>query len=221
MTRRMVTLVVALLACAGVGGVAWARSRAFGGEADPLPYYESHDLTPRWSGSGASAHRIAPFVLTSQSGTRVSDADLAGKVHVASFIYTRCAVVCPALVKSLKRVQSEIGDPRLVIVSYSVTPELDPPAVLASFGRERGIDPSRWYLLTGDREVIYRLARDSYFTSDDRLPRTPGEAGALLHTEQLVLVDRNGQLRGIYNGTQPAELDHLVADAQILLAGPG
>jgi protein SCO1/2 len=115
-------------------------------------------------------------------------------------------------------VQAALDEPGVVIVSYSVTPELDSPQVLAAFGRERGIDPARWKLVTGDRNQIYSLARDTYFANDDRLRATLTDASAVLHTEKLVLVDRQEQLRGVYNGTQPFEIDYLIEDAQTLLS---
>ena len=120
--------------------------------------------------------------------------------------------------QSLTRVQAALDEPGVVIVSYSVTPELDSPQVLAAFGRERGIDPARWKLVTGDRNQIYSLARDTYFANDDRLRATLTDASAVLHTEKLVLVDRQEQLRGVYNGTQPFEIDYLIEDAQTLLS---
>jgi protein SCO1/2 len=181
--------------------------------ATPLPYYESNDFTPRWTGS---THQVGAFSLTAQTGAPFTDRDLAGRVHVASFIYTRCSGICPMLVSSLKRVQAAIDDPNVLIVSYSVTPELDSPAVLAAFGHERGVDPARWKLVTGDRDQIYALARDSYFASDERLRATLADPGAFLHTEKLVLVDGAGRLRGVYDGMQPFEIDHLIEDANAL-----
>jgi len=205
MTRFLVIL-LALLPAAGC-------SRP---SASALPYYESSDFTPKWNGS---AHRVGAFQLTSQTGAPFTDRDLAGRVHVASFIYTRCSAICPALVSHLKRVQAAIDDPNVVIVSYSVTPDLDPPAALAAFGRERGIDPARWKLVTGDRDQIYALARDTYFASDERLRATLADEREFLHTEKLVLVDRRGKLRGVYDGTQPFEIDHLIEDARTLADG--
>jgi protein SCO1/2 len=181
--------------------------------ASALPYYESGDFTPKWTGS---AHRVGAFSLTTQTGAPITGHDLAGRVHVASFIYTRCSAICPALVSNLKRVQAAIDGPNVVIVSYSVTPDLDSPAVLAAFGRERDIDPTRWKLVTGDRDQIYALARDTYFASDERLRATLIGDSAFLHTEKLVLVDRQGKLRGVYDGTQPFEIDHLIEDARTL-----
>lgn len=182
--------------------------------AAPLPYYESDDFTPSWEGS---AHRVGAFQLTTQTGTPIADRDLAGRVHVVSFIYTRCSAICPMLVSNLKRVQAAIADPSVWIVSYTVTPDQDSPVVLEAFGRDRGIDPARWKLVTGDRAQIYALARDSYFASDERLRTEPADTGALLHTEKLVLVDGAGRLRGVYDGTQPFEIDHLIEDARTLV----
>ena len=155
-----------------------------------VPFYDSPDFTPRWSQTPA---RVVDFALTSQQGKPVTGADLRGRIHVASFIFTRCTAVCPALVRQLKRVQAE--DVRLV--SFSVTPDLDTPAALAAYGAREGIDPAQWLLLTGDRSAIVRLAREFYFADDRRLEST---TGGFLHTEKVLLVDAEGRLRGVYNG---------------------
>jgi len=178
--------------------------------ASALPFYADASFTPHWT---AVPHRVAPFSLTTQTGDRISDATLAGRPYVASFIYTQCAAVCPILVRQLARVQAAVGD--VHIVSFSVTPNTDTPAVLAAFGRERGIDPRAWSLVTGDRRTIYELARTSYFADDSRVDAGLDET-AFLHTEKLLLVDGAGHLRGIYNGTQPHAVDQLIDDLTAL-----
>ena len=187
--------------------------------ADGLPYYESADFTPRWQ---PVTHRVASFHLTTQTGRVISARDLDGRIHVASFIYTQCAAVCPQLVAQLRRVEQATRDlPDVTLVSYTVTPETDTPRALAAFGRERGIDPSRWWLVTGERDQIYRLARGSYFADDNRVgPAVGGTSTDFLHTEKVVLVDRAGHLRGIYNGTEARDVDLLVADIRRLQAVP-
>jgi protein SCO1 len=173
-----------------------------------VPYYDTADFTPRWS---PTPSRAVDFTLTSQLGTQIGAADLRGRIHVASFIFTRCTAICPALVRQLTRVQGE--DIRLV--SYSVTPDLDTPAMLAAFGRREGIDPARWLLLTGDRRTIVRLAREFYFADDRRLEPASGD---FLHSEKVLLVDADGRLRGIYNGTVPFDIERLLADIRLLRA---
>lgn len=175
---------------------------------DGLPYYDEADFTPRWS---PVAHHVAPFELTTQEGRRLSSASLAGRPYVASFVYTSCAAVCPILVRQLARVQTTLGDAAR-IVSFSVTPDADTPEVLAAFGRERGIDPRTWSLVTGSKRTIYTLARTSYFADDSRIGLRPDDARAFLHSEKLLLVDADGHLRGVYNGTQPHAVDQLIDD---------
>jgi protein SCO1/2 len=184
------------------------------GDGVDLPFYASRDFTPNWTGS---AHRVGEFSLLNQTGASFTNADLRGRVHLASFIYTRCSGVCPALVASLRRVDRAVHDDRFRIVSFSVTPDLDPPAVLSAFGAERGIDPNRWILATGDKAGIFRLARESYFASDEVMSKTLRDPNAFLHTEKLILVDAKGQLRGIYDGTLPSDVDHAIDDAKLLL----
>ena len=179
-----------------------------------LPFYSSATFMPDWHGS---AHRVGEFSLLNQTGKAFTNRDLIGRVHLASFIYTRCSGVCPALVTSLRRVDRAIDDDRFRIVSYSVTPDLDPPAVLAAFGAERGINPARWILATGDKSEIFRLARESYFASDEIMSKTLADPNGFLHTEKLLLVDAKGQLRGVYDGTLPSDVDHAIADAKMLL----
>jgi len=180
-----------------------------------LPYYDSADLTPRWTRS--TRHTISEFSLTTQDGAAFTRNDLLGKAHVASFIFTRCAGICPAMVTQLAKVQEAINGRDAVLVSYSVTPQDDTPATLAAFGKLRGIDPERWKLVTGDPEQIYALARTSYFADDGRLEAGKAATDQFLHTEKALLVDRDGRLRGVYNATLPHDIDKLMADLDLLL----
>lgn len=175
--------------------------------AAALPYYSTADFSPQWS---PVAHRVGAFVLTDQRGRAFSDRD------VASFIYTRCSVVCPVLVRHLSKVQSAMAGTGGMIVSFSVTPDIDTPDVLGAFGRERGIDADRWKLVTGDKRAIYDLARDSYFADDDRIRASLDEPDAFLHTEKIVLVDQQGRLRGVYDGTLPRDIELLIGDLKAL-----
>jgi protein SCO1/2 len=195
-----------------VATTALGASRYFGGPT--LPFYGSSDFTPNWS---ETPHRVGEFSLTMQTGAPFTHRDLAGRVYVASFIYTRCSAICPALVSGLKKVQAGIANPAVQIVSFSVTPELDSPEVLAEFGKARGIDPAVWKLVTGDRDQIYALARDHYFANDTRMSATLADKDAFLHTEKLILVDQRGRLRGVYDGTLPRDIEHLVEDARALV----
>jgi protein SCO1/2 len=211
MTTRIMTGAGWLIAVAALALTAYIAAAE---TESVLPFYTGGDFTPNWNGS---AHRVGEFSLLDQTGAAFTDRDLRGRVHLASFIYTRCSGVCPALVTSLRRVDRALRDDRFRIVSYSVTPDLDPPAVLSEFGAERGIEPSRWILATGEKAAIFRLARESYFASDEIMSKTLSDPNAFLHTEKLILVDAEGKLRGVYDGTLPSDVDHAIADARLLL----
>jgi protein SCO1/2 len=186
-------------------------ARALKTTTPTLPFYDSPDFTPRWTDE--SSHHIAPFTLRTQTGATLTTADLLGRVHIANFMFARCPNLCPAVVASLKTVQAALRDTNVVLVSYSVTPEVDTPELLSAFGTARGIDPARWHLVTGDRRQIYELARSSYFADDSREGQRPDE---ILHSEKVLLVDQAGRLRGVYNGTHPFDMQRLIEDATLL-----
>jgi protein SCO1/2 len=171
-----------------------------------LPYYTTADFTPEWTPTPARALTIA---LTSQSGAAITGTSLAGRPYVASFFFARCSTICPTLTQQLKRVQDATS---IRLVSYSVTPATDTPEALAEYGRRHGIDATRWLLLTGDAASIYRAARTFYFAGDSRATG----ATDFLHTEKVLLVDAEGRLRGVYDGTLPHDIDRLIEDASVL-----
>ncbi len=181
--------------------------------ARALPYYDTREFTPKWT---SVDHRVAPFHLIDQENRPLTEKDLDGKIHVASFLFAQCPSLCPTLVQRLKPVQEAIrGHPDVMMVSYTVTPLTDTPAVLADFGHLRGIDPKRWRLATGEPSEIRRLVRDSYFADDDR-PIDGAPQSRLLHSEKVLLVDSGRHLRGIYNGTNAFEMERLVEDIATL-----
>ena len=208
MTARLGVISAAVLIIAGL-----STPRPWSAGASALPYYDSRDFTPRWT---PVDHRVASFHLVDQRNQPLTATDLDGRIHVASFLFTACPSVCPILVERLKPVQEAIRDQRdVLMVSFSVTPLTDTPAVLAGFGRMRGVDPDRWRLLTGELTEIEKVIRDSYFADDDR-PVDGVPQSRLLHTEKVLLVDRERHLRGIYNGTNAFEMERLVEDIATL-----
>lgn len=209
MMKRALVLSLTLLtaACSGI-------ERTPG---DGLPFYDSADFTPRWTTS--VEHRIGAFDLVTQTGEGLTAGDLDGRVHIASFIFTSCGDVCPTIVRQLSKVQTALtARPGAWLVSYSVTPEADTPQALEAFGRHQGIQPAYWKLVTGEAHQIYNLARRSYFADDGRLEAAQQASGQFLHTEKVLLVDRRGRIRGVYNGTLPYEIDKLIADLDVLLS---
>jgi cytochrome oxidase Cu insertion factor (SCO1/SenC/PrrC family) len=148
---------------------------------------------------------VAGFSLVNQDGQRVTHADLRGKVWVASFLFTRCCTGCPQVSANLARLQQDLPD-GVMLVSFSVDPEHDTPAVLKTYAEDHGADPKRWWLLTGEREPLYRLIQQSFHLGVEEnqgAARTPGNE--VTHSTRLVLVDRQGRIRGYFEGRQVDE----------------
>ena len=187
--------------------------------SDPLPYYESREFTPRWLTSNtvpADFHRIPAFSLTNQHADEVTESELDGKVTVASFFFTRCGGICPKLTAALQQVDAAFEpDADVLLLTHSVMPSDDTVPALRAFTAKHHIDSTRWHFLTGSRDVIYALGREAYFAEEDL--GTPPDPDAFLHTENLVLVDQERHLRGIYNGLNRASVRQLIADVHQLL----
>jgi protein SCO1/2 len=160
---------------------------------------------------------VTDFSLTEASGSGLQRTDLRGKVWIASFIFTRCAEACPTMMRQEAKLQEQL--PRrddLRLVSFSVDPDWDTPKVLTQYARTFGADKNRWLFLTGDKKQIYELAGRGF-----RLGAQEGDPSRempILHSSKLVLVDRNGLIRGYYDSTDDAALQKMVKDVERLLA---
>ena len=160
---------------------------------------------------------VPEFAFTEATGTALRRSNLLGKVWIASFIFTRCAEVCPVTMHQEVRLQAEL--PRrddLRLVSFSVDPDWDSPKVLTDYARIFGADRSRWLFVTGDRRQIYRLAIDGFHLATQ--DADPAKEMPILHSTKLVLVDRRGAIRGYYESTDDANLHKLIRDVRQVLA---
>ena len=155
---------------------------------------------------------IDQFLLYDQSGSELSMDDLYGKVWVADFIFTTCAGPCPEMSEKMARLQNIFdSEPALALVSFSVNPEYDSPAVLNEYGQRYGAKEGKWIFLTGSREEIHSVAVESFHLGSKDNP--------VFHSTRFTLVDAAGQIRGYYDSTDQAALDKLTKDAQLLVAG--
>lgn len=160
-------------------------------------------------------HKIAPFELVNQNGDTITQDDYTGKIYVADFFFTTCPTICPAMTKNMMLVQKEFkDDPEVMILSHSVTPEIDSVEVLKKYAVKKGVLDHKWNLVTGDRKQIYDLARKSYLAAKEN--KYGGEY-ALVHTENFLLVDKEGRLRSrSYDGTDAEDVEKLIQDIYIL-----
>ena len=157
---------------------------------------------------------LPDFALTERSGQPLRLADLVGKVWVADFFYTTCPGPCPMLSSRLSEVQKALGEePGARLVSISVDPEKDTPAVLKIYA-EKFQASERWFFCTGPKDAIYSLARNGF-----KLPiaDAPAEGGMIAHSTRLILVDRTGHVRGFYEGGTESSVGEVVRDIRRLL----
>jgi protein SCO1/2 len=150
-------------------------------------------------------------------GESVTNKTTAGKIYVANFFFASCKNICPAMMTNLEKVQKTFkNNERVLILSHTVTPLKDSVPVLGQYAEERHIDNKNWLLLTGDRDATYNLARQAYFADEvGGYGKKPDE---FLHTENVVLIDTKGRIRGVYNSSLIVEIDMLIEDIKRLQA---
>jgi cytochrome oxidase Cu insertion factor (SCO1/SenC/PrrC family) len=187
--RRAVLAALLLIALAALGYAGFTALRHK--ESSPLD-----DFGP-----------VGEFSLTERSGRTVTNANLAGKVWIASFVFTRCTGPCPQVSGSVARLQDAFRDePDVRLVTFTVDPEHDDPGELKKYAEHFGADSERWLFLTGPEEGLHRLIRENFHLG---VQRTEGEAlkpgQEVTHSTKLALVDRRGHVRGYFDGRQVDE----------------
>jgi protein SCO1 len=185
---------------------------------EKLKIFQPSDINPLLVDSSYrkinTDHTISNFKLINQNGDSVTNAITNNKIYVADFFFTTCTSICPKMSNSMAELQKEyLNDNSVVLLSHTVTPEIDSVPVLAEYAKKYDVDLKKWQLLTGDKKEIYNLARKSYFVVLDE-----GDGGVqdFIHTENFVLIDKKKRIRGFYDGTSPSQIDKLIDDIKIL-----
>lgn len=187
---------------------------------------------------------VPPFSLTERSGRQVTPEDLTGKVWIVNFFYTHCPDTCPLQSAQIAKLQADFAEEKdLRLISITVDPERDTPAVLREYADRFGADPARWLFLTGEKEAIYWLAREGFRLGagvpeeqaqgpgirrrrqlGGFLAQVPAWAheedfgqGLIPHSSRFVLVDREARIRGYYQSSNEEALQRLRRDVRTLL----
>lgn len=184
-----------------------------------LPIYNPADVNPELVDSTVQYiekyHTIADFSFTNQNGKTITQKDYEGKIYVADFFFTTCGSICPVMSKNMIDVQNAfLNNPKVMILSHTVTPEIDSVPVLKKYAIKEGVIDTKWNLVTGDKKDIYSMARKSYLAV--KLGK-PEELYDMVHTENFVLVDADRHVRGFYDGTKKEEVQKLIEDIKWLL----
>jgi len=185
-----------------------------------LPVYNPVDVNPRLVDDAVKHisrdHKISDFQLVNQNGDTITQANFEDKIYVADFFFTRCQTICPIMAVNMSELQEYYkNDDDLKFLSHSVTPIIDSVSVLKEYADKQKAIPGKWEITTGKKAHIYELARKSYFAVLDE-----GDGGDqdFIHTEQFILVDKNKQIRGFYDGTDADEIERIIKDIEVLKA---
>lgn len=195
--------------------ILWYQLTKVEGEFE-LPIFTPADLRPTLvhpSLIGKTTHEIPDFSFTNQFGNVISNTDVQNKIYVANFFFTSCPSICIDLTNNLKIVQNAF-DNEIIILSHSVDPEIDTVERLMKYQEINKINGKNWFLLRGNIDEIIKMAQLGYFaiaSIDNHVENS------LIHTENIVLVDRQQRIRGVYNGTSEVEMSYLIDDIKRLL----
>ncbi|MEQ8627921.1 SCO family protein [Ekhidna sp.] len=186
-----------------------------------LPFYNEETFTAEWIDEDdpryEDIHTISDFEFVNQDGRVITNKTFDGKVYVANFFFTLCPTVCPKMEANLSLIQDEFqGNDQVKILSHTVMPWADSVARLKEYAFQNEINSDQWYLVTGKQEEIYKMGRLDYF-ADEGFGKGVTDLDDFLHTENIVLVDQERRIRGIYNGTLKLEMRRMIADIKYLL----
>lgn len=184
----------------------------------PLPIYQpaqvDQELVDSTLYDVRKYHKIADFSLINQNGKTITQADYKDKIYVADFFFTTCQTICPIMTDHMAKIQkATINDDDVMLLSHSVTPQIDTVAQLKRYALKKGVNDTKWNLVTGDKKQIYELARKSYMAV-----KTVGNGDEydMIHTENFMLIDKKKQIRGYYDGTDPEAIEQLLSDIKTL-----
>ena len=166
-------------------------------------------------GTDTLYHTVPPFAFTNQDSIVITDKDLKGRIYVADFFFTHCPTICPVMTRQMKRLVENTSDiDELVFLSHTIDPKRDTLERLRAYREIMDISADNWHFLRGTMEYTYDIGKHGYLINADEDEEADG---GYLHSEHFVLVDREGHIRGMYEGTDPERVDQLEKDIRKLI----
>lgn len=185
-----------------------------------LPYFGNYDIVFSETNGVESIDTVFPkipaFAYLNQDSVMISSKSMKGKVWIANFFFTSCPSICPPMISQMKRLNLLTQDlaPEVQFMSFSIDPKTDQPHVLRTYIKNNGIRTKNWYFFTGDEAKTHRLGVKHFMVHADKDPMA---SGGFAHSDGMVLVDREGYVRGVYRGTQTEDVNRLNSDLRKLL----
>ncbi len=159
------------------------------------------------------------FAFSGLDGKPFGSQQLDGKVWIVDFIFTSCSGTCPIMSTHMAEVQRGLADVDGVrLVSITCDPERDTLERLAEYAKGYDADRRRWAFLRGDKAATQKFSvgclKLGMHDSTEQEQREGMEP--IVHSQRFVLVDRDRQIRGFFDGTDPADVKRLIAAARQL-----
>jgi protein SCO1/2 len=184
-----------------------------------LPYFRGDLLDPYWSSDKnlpVNLKHLPKFTLLTQQNEAMSKEKLKGKYTLVSFFYAKCNGVCPMITTNIKNLIPKLKNKEeITILSFSINPEIDTVDVLKKFREGYKIQDNNWYHLTGDKKLIYDIARNQ-FGADVKIIKGTENLTDFVHTENIYLLDKNFYLRGTYRAKGTGDLERLLVEMETL-----
>ncbi len=185
-------------------------------KAARLPILGRHEYIETPNGTDTVYHTIKPFQFVDQDSNLVNNDTYKGKIYVADFFFTSCPSICPVMKTQMLRVYEAYHDnDRVMFLSHTIDPEYDNVKRLHDYAQRLGVSSAKWHFVTGNQDAIYDMAQTSYYVATRENPKAPG---GYEHSGAFILVDGQGHIRGVYNGTEQESVDKLIRDIKTLLA---
>jgi protein SCO1/2 len=166
-----------------------------------------------------NGQRISDFKFLNQAGDTISKAEISNKIVVAEYFFTTCKTICPVMNKHMQMVnQAFANNDNIRILSFTCDPETDTVAQLKRYADSHGATTPKWHFLTGDKKELYHFARNSlYVLNPESVLNQADDGSDFIHTNNFVLLDKLGQIRGYYDGTNEQEIKRLIEDIKTLI----
>ena len=177
---------------------------------DRLPIFGERHV----NGTDTIYHVIAPFQFVDQDSVKITNQTFKGKIYVTDFFFTTCRTICPIMKTQMLRVYEATKDIQdVLLLSHTIDPEYDTVALLHDFAKRLGVESNRWHFVTGVKDSIYKIAQTSYFATamEDKT-----EPDGFIHSGAFLLIDKEGRIRGKYDGTKEDDVNRLISDIKRL-----
>jgi protein SCO1/2 len=201
---RIILPAIFLLIMAGCGGT------------DPLPVMGEKTVTVVNGKDTVTEYHVIPaFSFLDQDSNRVTNETYRDKIYIADFFFTTCPTICPKMKAQMVTLHDNLlDDPEVLLLSHTIDPKHDTVAVLHDYADKLGIKTAKWHMVTGEKAKIYEIAKSYFVTAleDNSAP------GGFIHSGAFILVDKEGRVRGAYDGTKPETVPVIMKDLKKLKA---